>query len=174
MLNGALDAIDRALAALVRFGDRVVVENPTFRRSSTCSTTTGSNPWASNLDAEGMRPEAFSAALGSSPRDRAHAAARSQPTGISMTPARAEQLAGILDRSRTAQDAVVIEDDHSGAISSSPDVTLATWLPERVLHVRSFSKSHGPDLRIGAIRGRGRWWIAWSRGVSSAPAGPPA
>jgi DNA-binding transcriptional MocR family regulator len=47
----------------------------------------------------------------------------------------------------------VIEDDHSGSISSAPDVTLATWLPERVLHVRSFSKSHGPDLRIGAIGG---------------------
>jgi DNA-binding transcriptional MocR family regulator len=32
-------------------------------------------------------------------------------------------------------------------------VTFATWLPERVLHVRSFSKSHGPDLRIGALGG---------------------
>ena len=47
----------------------------------------------------------------------------------------------------------MLEDDHSGAISSSPDVTLASWLPARVLHVRSFSKSHGPDLRIGALGG---------------------
>ena len=28
--NGALDAIDRALSHLVRYGDRVIVENPTF------------------------------------------------------------------------------------------------------------------------------------------------
>ena len=47
----------------------------------------------------------------------------------------------------------MIEDDHSGAICSAPDVSLATWLPDRVLHVRSFSKSHGPDLRIGALGG---------------------
>ena len=153
VLNGALDAIDRALAALVRFGDRVVVENPTFPPFIDLLDHYGLEPVGVELDAEGMRPEAFAAALGSSPaivlmQPRAH-----NPTGISMTPARAEQLAGILDRSRTAGDTIVIEDDHSGAISSSPDVTLATWLPERVLHVRSFSKSHGPDLRIGAIGG---------------------
>ncbi len=153
VLNGALDAIDRALAALVRFGDRVVVENPTFPPFIDLLDHYGLEPVGVELDAEGMRPEAFAAALGTSPaivllQPRAH-----NPTGISMTPARAEQLAGILDRSRTAQDAIVIEDDHSGAISSSPDVTLATWLPDRVLHVRSFSKSHGPDLRIGAIGG---------------------
>jgi DNA-binding transcriptional MocR family regulator len=153
VLNGALDAIDRALAALVRFGDRVVVENPTFPPFIDLLDHYGLEPVGVELDAEGMRPEAFAAALGSSPaivllQPRAH-----NPTGISLTPERAEQLAGILARSRTAQDAIVIEDDHSGAISSSPDVTLATWLPERVLHVRSFSKSHGPDLRIGAIGG---------------------
>ena len=76
------------------------------------------------------------------------------PTGVSMTRARAEQLAVILRRSRrNGENAIVIEDDHSGAISTAPDVTLATWLPDRVLHVRSFSKSHGPDLRIGALGG---------------------
>ena len=32
-------------------------------------------------------------------------------------------------------------------------MSLASWLPDRVLHVRSFSKSHGPDLRIGALGG---------------------
>jgi DNA-binding transcriptional MocR family regulator len=32
-------------------------------------------------------------------------------------------------------------------------VTLGTWLPGQVVHVRSFSKSHGPDLRIAAVGG---------------------
>ena len=153
VLNGALDAIDRALAALVRFGDRVVVENPTFPPFIDLLDHYGLQAIGVDLDAEGMRPAAFAAALGSGPaivlmQPRTH-----NPTGISMTPARAEQLAGILHRSRTAQHTIVIEDDHSGAISSSPEVTFASWLPERVLHVRSFSKSHGPDLRIGAIGG---------------------
>jgi DNA-binding transcriptional MocR family regulator len=153
VLNGALDAIDRALAALVRFGDRVVVENPTFPPFIDLLEHYGLQAVGVDLDAEGMRPAEFAAALGTAPaivllQPRTH-----NPTGISMTPARAEQLAGILDRSRTAQHTIVIEDDHSGSISTAPDVTLATWLPQRVLHVRSFSKSHGPDLRIGAIGG---------------------
>ena len=151
--NGALDAIDRALARLVRFGDRVLVENPTFPPFMDLIEHYGLEPVGVELDAEGMRPDSFAAALGSSPavillQPRAH-----NPTGISMTPSRAERLARILGRSRTAERAIVIEDDHSGAITEAHDVSLATWLPERVLHVRSFSKSHGPDLRIGALGG---------------------
>lgn len=151
--NGALDAVDRAFAAMVRFGDRVVLENPTFPPFFDLIEHYGLDPVAVELDEEGMRPDAFVAALASSPvlvllQPRAH-----NPTGISMSPARAERLAGILRRSRTAEHTVVIEDDHSGAISQAPVVSLATWLPERVLHVRSFSKSHGPDLRIGALGG---------------------
>lgn len=151
--NGALDAIDRTLAALVRFGDRVLVENPTFPPFIDLLEHYGLEPIGVPLDDEGMRPEAFAAALGRGPavvlmQPRAH-----NPTGVSMTRARAEHLAVILARRRNAESAIVIEDDHSGAISTAPEVTLATWLPDRVLHVRSFSKSHGPDLRIGALGG---------------------
>lgn len=151
--NGALDAIDRALAALVRFGDRVLVENPTFPPFMDLMEHHGLEPIGVPLDEEGMRPEAFAAALGRGPaivlmQPRAH-----NPTGISMTHARAEHLAVLLARRRNGEHAIVIEDDHSGAISMAPEVTLATWLPERVLHVRSFSKTHGPDLRIGALGG---------------------
>jgi DNA-binding transcriptional MocR family regulator len=151
--NGALDAIDRTLAALVRFGDRVLVENPTFPPFMDLMEHYGLEAIGVPLDDEGMRPEAFAAALGRGPavvlmQPRAH-----NPTGVSMSHARAEHLAVILARRRNGENAIVIEDDHSGAISTAPEVTLATWLPERVLHVRSFSKSHGPDLRIGALGG---------------------
>jgi DNA-binding transcriptional MocR family regulator len=151
--NGALDAIDRSLASLVRFGDRVIVENPTFPPFIDLVEHYGLEAVPVELDDAGMRPEAFSTALASAPtvilvQPRAH-----NPTGISMTAERAQRLAGILARSRTAERAIVLEDDHSGAITGSADVTFATWLPERVLHVRSFSKSHGPDLRIGALGG---------------------
>ncbi|CAN5205133.1 aminotransferase class I/II-fold pyridoxal phosphate-dependent enzyme [soil metagenome] len=151
--NGALDAIDRALSTLVRFGDRVIVENPTFPPFMDLLEQYGLEPVGVGLDDEGMRPDAFTAALAAGPvvvlmQPRAH-----NPTGVSMSPARAETLAGILRRSRVAQNTIVLEDDHSGAISQAPDVTLARWLPDRVLHVRSFSKSHGPDLRIGALGG---------------------
>jgi DNA-binding transcriptional MocR family regulator len=151
--NGALDAIDRALATLVRFGDRVIVENPTFPPFLDLLEHHGLEPIGVELDRDGMLPDAFTTALRSSPaivllQPRAH-----NPTGASMSLERAKELAFVLYRSRSAENAIVIEDDHSGAISTAPDVTLATWMPERVLHVRSFSKSHGPDLRIGALGG---------------------
>ncbi len=151
--NGALDAIDRVLASVTRYGDRIVVENPTFPPFFDLIDTYGLEAIGVELDNEGMRPDAFRAALAQSPtvvllQPRAH-----NPTGISMTPGRAHELSGILSRSRTAPRAIVVEDDHSGSIAAAPVVSLATWLPTRVLHVRSFSKSHGPDLRLGALGG---------------------
>lgn len=151
--NGALDAIDRALGSLVRYGDRVLVENPTFPPFLDLLEAYGLEPVGVQMDDDGMLPDAFARALGTAPavvllQTRAH-----NPTGASLTAERAAQLGRLLARSRTAPNAVVIEDDHSGSISSSPDVTLASAVPERVLHVKSFSKSHGPDLRIGALGG---------------------
>ena len=151
--NGALDAIDRALSRLVRYGDRIVLENPTFPPFIDLVEHYGLEAIGVDLDDQGMKPDKFRAALRTSPavvllQPRAH-----NPTGISMTSERAETLAGLLSRSRFATKTIVIEDDHSGAITSAPDVSLATWAPDRVLHVRSFSKTHGPDLRVGALGG---------------------
>ena len=73
------------------------------------------------------------------------------PAGAALTPARAEALAAVL----APTGAVVVEDDHANDISSEPLVSLGRWLPERTVHVRSFSKSHGPDLRLAAVGGAG-------------------
>ncbi len=151
--NGALDAIDRAMATLVRYGDRVIVENPTFPPFMDLLEHYGLDAVPVGLDDEGMIPSEFAGALAFDPalvllQPRAH-----NPTGISMTQARAEQLGALVRRSRIATRAIVIEDDHSWAITTANDVSLAQFVPERVLHVRSFSKSHGPDLRIGALGG---------------------
>ena len=50
---------------------------------------------------------------------------------------------------------LVVEDDHANEISSAPLTSVGTWLPERTVHIRSFSKSHGPDLRLAAVGGAG-------------------
>ena len=151
--NGALDAIDRALGTITRFGDRVIVENPTFPPFIDLFEHYGLEAIGVDLDESGMRPDKFSSALGLSPalilmQPRAH-----NPTGISMTLERADRLASILARHPAARHTIVIEDDHSASITNAPELSLATWLPDRVLHIRSFSKSHGPDLRIGALGG---------------------
>jgi DNA-binding transcriptional MocR family regulator len=71
------------------------------------------------------------------------------PTGVSMSPTRARRLAALL-RSTSC---LVIEDDSAGDIASSPALSVGEWLPDQVLHIRSFSKSYGPDLRLAALGG---------------------
>ena len=70
-------------------------------------------------------------------------------TGASWTGARAAQLAEVL----AASAAYVVEDDSAGDVASSPLHSVGTHLPLRTLHVHSFSKSHGPDLRLAAVGG---------------------
>ena len=67
-----------------------------------------------------------------------------------MTRARAAALAALLEPTGV----VVVEDDHAGDIAQAAAVSLGEWLPERTVLVRSFSKSHGPDLRLAAVGGR--------------------
>ncbi|WP_104135913.1 PLP-dependent aminotransferase family protein [Cryobacterium sp. Y62] len=152
IVDGALDAISRSLDAVTRFGDRVIVENPSFPPFFDLLDQLGLERLPVAVDQHGLVPADFAAALKLGPvavilQPRAH-----NPTGTSMSLKRAEQLAGLL-RAGAASKTIVIEDDHSADISIAPDVSLGRWLPERTLHVRSFSKTHGPDLRMAALGG---------------------
>lgn len=153
IVNGAQDAISRSLDQVTRFGDRVIVENPGFPPFFDLLDQLGLERLPVDVDEYGIIPAAFQAALEQGPtavilQPRAH-----NPTGASMTAERAEELARLLGADKRNANTVVIEDDHSGEISIAPEVSLGTWLPKRVLHVRSYSKSHGPDLRIAALGG---------------------
>ncbi|CAN5455814.1 aminotransferase class I/II-fold pyridoxal phosphate-dependent enzyme [soil metagenome] len=152
VVDGATDGIARVLEHLVSFGDRVVLESPGFPPFFDLVEALGAEVVPVGLDAEGMRVEDLRSALDARPvavvlQPRAH-----NPTGVSLSSHRAQALARLLAR-RGDGGPMVIEDDHSGALSTAPDVSLSTLLPGRVVHVRSFSKSHGPDLRIAALGG---------------------
>jgi len=153
VVDGAMDALSRALDLVLSFGARVAIEDPGFPPLFDLLDHHGIERVPVGLDENGMLPDSLAAALKHSPaavvlQPRAH-----NPTGVSMTAARAVELAAVIRASRAADNTVFIEDDHSGAISASPEVSLGSYLPDRVLHIRSFSKSHGPDLRIAAIGG---------------------
>ncbi|MBB2890996.1 PLP-dependent aminotransferase family protein [Flexivirga oryzae] len=147
--DGAMDGIDLIARTLLSFGDRVVVEHPGFPPLLDLLDALGAELVGVALDDEGMRPDDLASAL------RTHTAAvflqpRAQnPTGISISPTRAERLAQILGEHST----LVVEDDSAGAVAIAPAVSLGSWLPEQTLHLRSFSKSHGPDLRLAGISG---------------------
>ena len=63
MVSGALDGIERVLAAHLRPGDRVAVENPGYAALFDLLRAHGCASSRSRVDDRGMRPEALEAAL---------------------------------------------------------------------------------------------------------------
>jgi DNA-binding transcriptional MocR family regulator len=149
VVDGALDALSRVVDQVVRLGDRVVMENPGFPPLIDLLERAGAEIIPVGMDEEGIVPAELEAALALEPVAVFVQPRAQNPTGISMTVARCEALAQVLGRSQ----AVLVEDDHSGDIATGPDVSLGMHLPGRTVHIRSYSKSHGPDLRIAAVGG---------------------
>lgn len=149
VVDGALDAMSRVVDLLVRFGDRVAMENPGFPPLIDLLERAGADVVGLDLDDEGVVPQSLAAALAVDPVAVFIQPRAQNPTGISMSRARCADLAAALAGRR----AVVVEDDHSGQIATGEDVSLGRHLAGRVVHVRSYSKSHGPDLRIAAVGG---------------------
>lgn len=150
VVDGALDALDRTISVVVRFGDRVLVENPTFPPILDLLEQTGAHAIGLELDPSGIVPAALEQALQSNPvalvlQPRAH-----NPTGVSMSLERAAELSVVLGR---YPGVVIVEDDHAAGIAGAPTVSLGTHLPARTVHIRSFAKSLGPDLRLAAVSG---------------------
>lgn len=152
VVDGATDGVARTLEQVVGYGDRVVLESPGFPPFFDLVEALGGEVVPVELDDRGIRPESLRRALVTRPCAVVLQPRAQNPTGVATDPERAERLVRVLRRS-SHELPWIVEDDHSAGISTSADVTLATWLPERVVHVRSYSKSHGPDLRIAALSG---------------------
>jgi len=153
VVDGAMDALGRTLEQVAGYGARVALEEPGFPPLFDLVEQLGLERVPVAVDKHGMEPAALGAALraGASVvvlQPRAH-----NPTGVSLTATRARELAVVIRKWGADPPVLVIEDDHSGEIATARTVSLGTFLPDRVVHVRSFSKSHGPDLRIAAVGG---------------------
>ena len=66
-----------------------------------------------------------------------------------MSAARLEAIGDVLEGTA----ARVIEDDGVGDISDAPRISLGRRFPDRVVHILSYSKTHGPDLRLAVLSG---------------------
>ncbi|HEY0119879.1 MAG TPA: aminotransferase class I/II-fold pyridoxal phosphate-dependent enzyme [Cellulomonas sp.] len=151
VVDGAIDAMGRVLERVTAFGDRVAVEDPGFPPLFDLLDSMGLERVPVVMDRAGIRPDALARALEAGARALVVQPRAQNPTGVSLHAGRARELGALLRASD--QPVWVIEDDHSGEISSARDVSLGAVLPDHVVHVRSYSKSHGPDLRIAAVGG---------------------
>jgi DNA-binding transcriptional MocR family regulator len=149
IVDGAMDALDLVMRSLIGFEDRVIVENPTFPLLLDLIEGTGADVIGVPVDDEGLIPAALAEALETAATAVILQPRAQNPTGASLGLVRAEQLAKIV----RASGVIVIEDDSAGSVSMAAPVSLGRWVPDQVLHVRSFSKSHGPDIRLAALSG---------------------
>ena len=124
VVNGALDGIERVLAAHLSPGDAVVVEDP---------------GWPGVIDlVRALRAGARAVVL--TPRGQ-------NPTGSAHDPARAAELRALL-----TGDVLLVEDDHLGPVAGV-DWHSAAGSTARFATVQSVSKWLGPDLRLAIVTG---------------------
>jgi DNA-binding transcriptional MocR family regulator len=155
VVDGAMDALDRIAQVVVRLGDRVIVEHPTFPPLLDLLEKIGADVIGVEVDAQGMNVEALTAALEQKPTALFLQPRAQNPTGVTMSAQRAQQIANAIVASGHSESITIIEDDHAGDIAVGELNSIGNHLPTRTVHIRSYSKSHGPDLRLAAVGGAG-------------------
>lgn len=145
--DGGFDAMNLLVQTLVSPGDRVIIEDPTATRLLDMLDNVGAEILPLACDEQGPRPDVLSVLLAQAPvmliyQPRTHSA-----TGNSISPARRQALAQVLQQSNT----LIVEDDGIGDLSAEASWSLGSHFPERTLHIRSFSKAYGPDLRLAVL-----------------------
>ncbi len=157
VVAGALDGIERVLAAHLRPGDKVGVEDPGYASVVELVVAMGFRPVSVAIDscgptAEGLTRavEAGSAAVIVTPRAQ-------NPMGSAITAERAAELRQVMQQHPQV---MAIEDDHAGPIAGadyhsivSDPVPIPAEGAGQWAVVRSVAKSLGPDLRVSALAG---------------------
>lgn len=149
LVSGALDGVERALAAHLVPGDRVIVEDPGYFAVFDLVRAMGLEPLPVAIDEHGPRPEALAAALASGAEAMVLTPRAHNPTGAALDATRVDALRRVL---RAAPRLLLVEDDHQGPIAGARGYTLSHGRARWAV-VRSVAKSLGPDLRLAFVGG---------------------
>ncbi|MBA4866845.1 aminotransferase class I/II-fold pyridoxal phosphate-dependent enzyme [Streptomyces sp. PSKA54] len=147
--SGALDAVERVLAAHLKPGDAVAVEDPGWGSMLDLVPALGLRTVPVGVDDEGPLPEEVQQALLGGARAVVVTARAQNPTGAAVSAARARALRKVLAAHR---EVLLIEDDHGHAIVDLPLHPLA-GATHNWAFVRSTAKAYGPDLRLAVLTG---------------------
>ncbi|WP_405578161.1 aminotransferase class I/II-fold pyridoxal phosphate-dependent enzyme [Streptomyces sp. NBC_01190] len=165
--SGSLDAIERVLAAHLRPGDAVAVEDPGWGSLLDLVPALGLRPVPVAVDDEGPVAAEVARALRGGARALVVTDRGQNPTGAALSAARARQLRDLLAAHRQV---LVIDDDHVHGLVDLPLHCLSGVTDHWAL-VRSTAKAYGPDLRLAVctgdtvtvdrVRGRHRLGAGW-------------
>jgi len=146
---GALDGIERVLAAHLRPGDRVAVEDPGWANLLDLLAALGFSAEPIRVDDDGPVTADVARALRRGVRAVVVTARAQNPTGAAVSAARANELRALLIEH---DDVLLIEDDHCAGIAGVPLHPLA-GTTRHWAFVRSAAKAYGPDLRLALLAG---------------------
>ena len=141
--SGAVDAVERLLAQALMRDDAVALEDPCFLASIHTVRLGGYRAVPVPVDAEGMTVEGLKAALDAGVRAIISTPRAQNPTGVSLSPARAEALRAVL---RPHPYVLIVEDDHFSMLSAHSYASLIGPEHRRYALLRSVSKFLGPDM----------------------------
>ena len=153
--NGSMQADAFLFEQLVRSGDDVIVERPSYDRTLLSLRQRGARLHAVELEPDGINTDALASLLASGAGVRpklAHIIPNFQnPAGYTLSLPKREALLALAKE----HDFVVFEDDPYVALRFSGE-TLPTMLSldgERVVYASSFSKTVCPGIRVGYLVG---------------------
>jgi DNA-binding transcriptional MocR family regulator len=145
--NGGYNAVYTAIQALVTPGAPVAIEEPTGMRLLDILEHQSARILPVKCDECGPLPSSLKEAMQLKPvvflfQPRLHSV-----TGRTVTMERLGELADVLRDT----DTLIIEDDGVADVAATPRHSLGNAFPDRVIHVLSFSKTLGPDLRLAVL-----------------------
>jgi DNA-binding transcriptional MocR family regulator len=147
---GALDGIERVLAAHLRPGVRVAIEDPGWANLLDLLAALGFSVEPVRVDDDGPLATDVARALRRGVRALVVTTRAQNPTGAAVAPGRAKELRELL--TQRADDVLLVEDDHCAGIAGAPLHALA-GTTRHWAFVRSASKAYGPDLRLAVLAG---------------------
>jgi DNA-binding transcriptional MocR family regulator len=146
---GALDGIERVLAAHLRPGDRVAVEDPGWANLLDLLAALGFSAEPIRVDDDGPVTDDVDRALRRGVRAVVVTTRAQNPTGAAVSATRAKELRALFVEH---DDVLLIEDDHCAGIAGVPLHPLA-GTTRHWAFVRSAAKAYGPDLRLALLAG---------------------
>ncbi|MEU4657144.1 aminotransferase class I/II-fold pyridoxal phosphate-dependent enzyme [Streptomyces sp. NPDC023723] len=146
---GSLDAMERVLAAHLKPGDAVAVEDPGWGGLLDLVPALGLRTVPVGVDDEGPLPGDVRGALTAGARALVVTDRAQNPTGAALSAPRARVLRSVL---RDHPETLLIEDDHGHRIVDLPLCPLA-GTTRHWAFVRSAAKAYGPDLRLAVLTG---------------------
>lgn len=152
---GGQSALSIAVRTLVRPGEPVIVESPTYTGIIAIARSHGADVIPVPVDGQGIRTDLLADAIErTGSRLLVVQPAFANPSGVTLSHSRREQILGLAEK----HSMFVIEDDYARylGIDRTPPPPLTSQDPNgHVVHLRSLSKPVGPGIRVAALCARG-------------------